>query len=163
MQAEELTLPLGDIASLPHGMHVLSVFAREAEYVPLVQSVHATLPFCVLNLPATQPVQVEPSVPVYPALQEHCVPAVLPSAESAKFGQDEHAVELVEPVALTYLAAAHNVQLLVPGAALNLPASHAKQETPVAPGLFAGQYPALHAQLWIVPLKEGAYEFAGQF
>ena len=163
MQAEELTLPLGDIALLPHAVHELSVFAREAEYVPLVQFVHSTLPGCVLNLPAVHPVQAESPLPVYPALQEHCVSEVLPCTESACVGQDKHEVELVEPVELTYLAAAHKLQLLVPGVALYLPASHAKQETPLAPGLFAGQYPALQKQLWMTPLELPAYEFAGQF
>jgi hypothetical protein len=88
IHAEELTLPLGDIALLPHGVQMSSAFPIVAEYVPLVQFVQSTLPVCVLNLPATQPVQAAPFEPVYPALQEHCVSTVLPSPEFDCVGQD---------------------------------------------------------------------------
>ena len=44
MQAEELTLPLGDIALLPHTVQLLSAFPIALEYEPIVQFVHATLP-----------------------------------------------------------------------------------------------------------------------
>ena len=71
IHAEELTLPLGDIALLPQGVQLPSALPTVAEYVPLVQFVQSTLPVCVLNLPATQPMQVAPFEPVYPALQEH--------------------------------------------------------------------------------------------
>jgi hypothetical protein len=56
----------------------------------------------------------------------------------------------------------HNEQLPVPTATLYLPISHAKQETPLEPGLFFGQYPALQMQFCRAPLEEGAYEFMGQ-
>ena len=44
IQAEGLTLPLGDVALLPHGVQLLSAFPIALEYEPSVQFVHAILP-----------------------------------------------------------------------------------------------------------------------
>ena len=51
MQAEELTLPIGELALLPHAVHELSVFAIKTEYVPLVQFRQTLTPDVVEYLP----------------------------------------------------------------------------------------------------------------
>jgi hypothetical protein len=66
VQAAMAVLETGAFAFEGHTEQVDEVFApTAAEYVPVLQSVHATLPLIFLYLPATQAEQFPPG-PVYP-------------------------------------------------------------------------------------------------
>jgi hypothetical protein len=71
---------------------------------------------------------------------------VLPVAHADLNGQFEPVPKLVEPTAAEKVLFGNGVQLCGPGAALNVPARQSSHQTPLRPGLFFGQAPALHVQ-----------------
>lgn len=101
-------------------------------------------------------------VPVYPASHVHCVTALLACPDDEYEGHGEHVPALVAPSEPEYVFVGQDVQFPVPLAALYVPSPHAKHETPVRPGLFCGQYPALHVQFASSPLIAGDDEYVGQ-
>jgi hypothetical protein len=60
------------------------LFPVVAEYLPKGQSTHDAFPVSLLNLPAAH---AEHEAPVYPALHEQALLAVLPCGETALLGQ----------------------------------------------------------------------------
>jgi hypothetical protein len=161
--ADEL-LPLGEFEYAVQSVHVLVVCATIVEYVFCAHGSHTALPDTVLNFPAVQAVHVLTGtiiVPVYPALHVHCVTMLLPLPEDEFLGHDEQVAILDAPVKSEYVFATQSVQFPVPIVGLYLPCPHAKHETPLAPGLFSGQYPALHVQFARSPLDRGDDENVG--
>jgi hypothetical protein len=62
-----------------------------AENLPAIQSVHATVPLCVLYFPATHAEHTPPSGPVYPVLQKQEAEDCCAVIEVHVFsGQDVH-------------------------------------------------------------------------
>jgi hypothetical protein len=97
VQAAMPVLELGAFAFEGQAKHVASALApTTAEYVPVPQSVHTTLPLLVLYLPAAQDVQTPPSGPVVPAAHTMAVHAAkdeLPIGDVVPAGQEEQNVE----------------------------------------------------------------------
>ena len=83
VQSLKSLLPGGEFEFCGQSKQVLESVAPEVvEYVPLGQSVQDASPVDPLYVPATHCVQVPPSGPEEPALQEQAVMAELPASES---------------------------------------------------------------------------------
>jgi hypothetical protein len=149
------TLADGELVFPGHTEHVTEVLAPiTAEYVPVPQSVHATLPLIVLYFPATHTVQTPPFGPENPALQ---VQTVLDAAELEFAGHAIQADETVAPTVTEYVPLEQSKQAVDPLTSLYLPATHAVHVPPFTP-----VYPALHEHAVMTELELGAFAFTGQ-
>lgn len=152
--------------NVPQLEHTLSVFAVVVEYVFAEQFEHASFgkAAAVLNFPGTQATQVSVAceiTPAYPATQAHDVTTLLPTKLVEFKGHGRDAAALVAFQRPQYRPVGNSVHACGPVCSLYEPGSHGKQEPPFEP-VFFGQNPALHAQLWMLPLSGGDHEFDGQ-
>ena len=158
-QALALLLPAGELAPVGQAWQVLSSVApSDAEYLPDVHSLHASLPAPALNLPATHTSQVPPSGPDEPALHRHADNTELPEADSEFAGQLVHVASDVAACDPEYLPAPHSSQMLDPTTPLNVPAAQGLHVAPLAP-----LYPTAHAHALAALLPAGELELDGQF
>ena len=103
------------------------------EYVPVPQSVHATLPALALYFPATQPEHTPPSGPVNPALQVQAVTVTLPDGELELSGHTEHVPEVLAPITSEYVPVPQSVHATLPLLVLYFPATHPVHTPPFGP------------------------------
>jgi len=98
-QAAGAVLAATDTALEGHAQHTAATFAATSELnwsAGQVYGMHAESPDAVFELPGGHAEQVEPSMPVYPALQVQAVLTVLAAAERELAGHAWHTLS-VEP------------------------------------------------------------------
>ena len=156
MQLAKAVLLAGELEFDGQALHVeFSEGPTAAEYVPAQQTVHRADPGDDLYFPAAHAVQMPPSGPDEPALQEQFVKSALPAGEMEFDGQALH-VELAEaPTAVEYAPVPQSVHRADPVDTLYFPATHAVQVPPSGP-----EKPALQLQTLDVLLPAGESESA---
>ena len=103
---------------------------------------HGKEPLIILNVPAAQATHVDPSAPVYPALQMQSTSFPLPASEfDAGSGQDKHVEITAAAATVEYVPPTHctHVVGVGPRPILYVPAMHCVQVPPFEP-----VDPALH-------------------
>ena len=128
------------------------------EYLPVPQSVHATLPVVVLYFPATQAIHEPPSGPVNPILQMQLESAALPLGELVSLGQTRHVVSSGAPVLVEYFPApqlVHTALEVAPVLVKYLPAPQsvhtALEDAPVLVEYFPAPQ-SVHTALEVAPV-----------
>ena len=156
-QAVETELPTSEFEFVEHATHVDSSSApTDAEYVPIPQSMHSSVPAVVLYFPGTQSKHSPPFGPVDPALHVQSRISLLDAGASELLGHCLHALEDVAPSASEYWPCKQLVHASEPDEVLYVPAWQITQIRPLGP-----VDPALHAQSVRLSLALGASELAG--
>jgi hypothetical protein len=154
MQSVSFALPCRELEEIGHVWHVFALAPTTVEYSPTSHSKHGSLPFNILNFPATHWVQVSPLSPVDPESQMQSVSCTLASLELEYLGHLWH-VFVLAPTAVEYFPTLHSKHESLPFDILNFPATHWIQLSasgPVDPGSH------MHSAL---PFTE--IEFVGHF
>ena len=139
-QAAGAVLAGSERAREGHAQHTDAVLAATSELnwsTGHVYGIHAESPDAVFELPGGHAVQVDPSLPVYPALQVQAVTSTEPTPERESSG--------------------HGVQVAGPGVSLYVSAPHCRQGLPFRP-----VHPAKHSQAVFAVLPLCEREFTGQ-
>jgi hypothetical protein len=153
MQSVICALACVELEYVGHVWQVFVLAPMAVEYSPTLQGEHASLPFNILNFPATHWVQVSPFGPVDPASQMH---SALPFREIEFVWHLRHVLE-VAPKSLEYSPVIQSEHAALPFVVLYFPATQCVQSSPSGP-----VDPALQVQSGFSSLPFRELESVGQ-